>query len=119
MLQCRAKVTFRSHYGMLRAGERVTVEPWYFDQANRKIQQLELIEPDKKPAVEPSRRAVITEAPKTKKEPPIDQPPLSPSQTERDTPKDDGEAKPLSASRAGRVSRKKTSRTSKDAPDAS
>jgi len=92
---------------MLRRGERVTVEPQYFQDANLRVKQLEVIQERN----EPKHRAVIPGAPLTKKAEPTASVPPSPL-LEQDAPLTDGKEKPSAVLPPARPSRRKTSRTS-------
>lgn len=117
MLVCRALRTFESKYGPLRAGERVTVDPAYFNDVNRRGPMLEEVRPN----LEPPRRQVLPGAPQ-KKDATTDVPeplPSSPQPPSSDAPPIDGSARPASSSRAAPRSRKRMLATPEAKPERS
>lgn len=103
-MQCKARKAFSSRYGMMRPGNIFSSDPDYA----KELQKLGMIEilPAK---LGPDRIQAHTTAPhiKTGKELSTENPQPSPNQDSAGL-KDDGEAKPSSASRPVRRSRKRT-----------
>jgi hypothetical protein len=98
-MQVRARVRFDSKYGPVRPGDIFTAEEGYVQGLLRDNLVTKVPED-----LRPDRRQVIQEAPRTKKDESLANPPQASMQ-------DDGPVKPLPSSRAGRASRRATRST--------
>ena len=104
MPECKALRSFKSsQYGFIRSGSRFSSEKAYASDLLR-LGLIEII-PD---PLEPARTQSFPRAPATSG----NRQPQDPPRPSSEDPPDAGEVKPLSSSRAGLASRRKTSRSS-------
>lgn len=103
MPECKALRTFNSRqYGFIRLGSQFSSDKAYASEL-RRLGLIKIL-PD---PLEPARNQSFPRAPATSGN---DRPPARPDQNSEDPP-DAGEVKPLSSSRVGQASRRRTSRT--------